>query len=66
MKDFILDSTYKDATIVNSNDDILITSSSNLPFNPLPHHTVDLNKTKPNSTSNKNNKFSNYNVIDCL
>lgn len=66
MKDFLLDSTYKDATIINSNDDIFITSSNDLPSNPLPHHTIDLNKTKTNHTSNKSNKFSNYNIIDCL
>ena len=35
MKDFVLDSTYKDATIVNSNDDIFITSSNNFLIIPL-------------------------------
>ena len=44
MKDFILDSTYKDATIINSNDDIFITSSNNLPCNSIAHHTVYLSK----------------------
>ena len=44
MKDFVLDSTYKDATIVNSNDDIFITSSNKLPYNPITHHTVNLSE----------------------
>jgi len=68
MKDFVLDSTYKDATIVNSNDDIFITSSNNLPYNSIAHHTVDLSKTSSNygANHNKNDKFNNYNTIDYL
>jgi hypothetical protein len=68
MKDFVLDSTYKDATIVNSNDDIFITSSNNLPSNSIVHHTVDLSKTSSSfcANHNKNNKFNNHNIIDYL
>ena len=68
MKDFVLDSTYKDATIVNSNDDIFITSSTDLPYNPINHHTVNLSKTSSNYRvdHNKNNKSNNYNIIDYL
>ena len=68
MKDFVLDSTYKDATIVNSNDDISITSSNNLPYNPIAHHTVNLSKTSSNyiANYNKNDKFNTYNIIDYL
>lgn len=68
MKDFILDSTYKDATIVNSNDDVFITPSNNLPYNSIPHHTVDLSKTNSNygNIYKKNDKFNIYNVIDYL
>ena len=68
MKDFVLDSTYKDAIIVNSNDDISITSSNNLPSNSIAHHTVDLIKTSSNYSTNhnKNDKFNIYNVIDYL
>ena len=68
MKDFILDSTYKDATIVNSNDDIFITSSNNLPYNSIAHHTVDLSTTSSNYSANhnKNAKFNIYNIIDYL
>lgn len=68
MKDFILDSTYKDATVVNSNDDIFITSSNNLPYNPKPHHAVNLNDARFNNVSahSKLDKFNNYNVIDYL
>lgn len=68
MKNFVLDSTYKDATFINSNDDIFITSSNNLCYNPTAHHTVTLNNTNCNyiSNHNKNNKFSIYNTIDYL
>ena len=68
MKDFVLDSTYKDATIVNSNGDIFITSSNNLPYNSIDHHTVDLSNTSSNyaANHNKNNKFDIYNIIDYL
>ena len=54
MKDFVLDSTYKDATIVNSNDDIYITSLNDLPCNSIAHHTVDLSKTSSNYSANHN------------
>ena len=68
MKNFVLDSTYKDATIINSNDDIFITSSNNLSYNPLAHHTAYLSKTNSNciSSHNKNDKFNIYNIIDYL
>lgn len=67
MKDFILDSTYKDAVIVNSNDDIFITPSNKLPYNPQTHHTINLieNNSTCNS-SDKNSKFNPYNIIDHL
>ncbi len=68
MKDFILDSTYKDATIVNSNDDIFITSSNNLPSNCIAHHTVDLSKSSSNYNANHNKDYKSniYNIIDYL
>ena len=68
MKDFILDSTYKDATIVNSNGDIFTTSSNNLPCNSIAHHTVYLNDTSSNYSANhnKNDKFNIYHLIDYL
>ena len=68
MKDFILDSTYKDATIINSNDDIFITSSNNLPYNCIAHHTVDLSNASSNYSTNhnKNDKFNIYHLIDHL
>lgn len=68
MKDFVLGSTYKDATVVNSNDDIFTTSSSNLPCNSIAHHTVDLSKTSSNysATHNRNDKFNIYDIIDYL
>ena len=68
MKDFILDSTYKDVIIINSNDDVFITSSNKVPYNSIAHHTVNLNTTSSNCSANhnKNAKFSTYNIIDYL
>lgn len=67
MKDFILDSTYKDATIVNSNDDIFITPSNKLPYNPQTRHTINLIENNSSyCSSNKNSKFNPYNLIDYL
>ena len=68
MKDFVLDSTYKDSIIVNSNDDIFITSSNNVPYNSIAHHTVKLNETSCNCRANHNriDKFNIYSLIDYL
>lgn len=67
MKDFVLDSTYKDAVIVNSNDDIFISPSNKLPYNPQSHHTINLIETNQSCHSNnKNDKFNTYNIIDYL
>jgi hypothetical protein len=68
MKDFVLDSTYKDATIVNSNDDIFTVPSSNVPYNRTSHHSLNLNNTSPNNSANynRNNKFNTYNLVDYL
>ncbi|MFW2491171.1 hypothetical protein ACN077_21785 [Clostridium chromiireducens] len=68
MKDFILDLTYRDATIINSNDDIYTIPINNLPYMSIPHHTINLNKTGQNYTTNhnKNSKSNIYNSIDCL
>jgi len=68
MRNFVLDSTYKDATFINSNDDLFITSSNNLSYNPIAHDTITLNNTTSSSISNhnKNDKFNIYNIIDYL
>ncbi|EHI97043.1 hypothetical protein CDLVIII_0306 [Clostridium sp. DL-VIII] len=66
MKDFVLDSTYKDSIIVNSNGDIITTASCNIPSNSIVHHGVNLNNTNLNysNTHRKNDKFNSYNLID--
>ncbi len=68
MKDFILDSTYKDSTIINRNDDILTISLNKLPNNTIPHHSINLIASSSNSHSNlsNNNKFNTYNLIDYI
>lgn len=68
MKGFLLDSTYKDAIVIDSNDDVSIIPSHNLPYNPFNHHGMDLDKTSTAYIShhNKNDKFNSYNIIDYL
>ena len=68
MKDFILDITYKDATIVNSNDDIFTVPTNTIPNSNINHHSINLDKNNQNYSMNhkKNDKFSTYNLIDCL
>lgn len=68
MKNFVLDSTYKDVIVINSNDNISIIPSHNLPNNLINHHGVNLYKTSTNYISHhsKNYKFNNYNLIDYL
>lgn len=68
MKGFILDSTYKDATIINTNDDIFTVSINNLPSHSISHHSINLTDTNLNH-SNKHtssDKFNSYNFIDYL
>ena len=68
MKDFILDTTYKDATIVNSSDDIFTVPLSSLPLNSTSHHSINLikNSSNPNNNHNPKDKFNSYNLIDYL
>lgn len=68
MKGFILDSTYKESIIIDMNDTISITSSHNLPANPVSHHSTDLNQITSNYIAhhNKNDKFNTYSIIDYL
>lgn len=65
MKDFILDLTYKDATIINSNDDIFTVPINYLPNINISHHTINLN-VKNSNNKEINDKFNHYNSIDCL
>lgn len=68
MKDFILDSTYKDAIIINSNDDIFTIPINSLPFNHTSHHSINLINTGSNNNINhtSNDKLGSYNFIDYL
>ena len=68
MKNFVLDSTYKDTSIIDSNDDISIVPSHNLPYNAINHHGLDLSKARTNYIShhNKDYKFNSFNLIDYL
>jgi hypothetical protein len=68
MKDFILDSTYKDATIINSNNDAITIPVSSLPANTTTHHSINLNRISSIHCTNHNrdSKFNPYNLIDYL
>lgn len=68
MKQFLLDSTYTDSIIINSNDDISIIPSHNLSHSSIKHHSLNLNETSSFYIShhNKNDKFNTYNIIDYL
>lgn len=67
MKNFVLDSTYKDITIINSNDDISIVPSHNLSYS-INNNALNLNKVTTNciSNDNKNYNFSKFSIIDYL
>lgn len=68
MKNFVLDSTYKDITIINSNDDISIVPSHNLSYGINNHNSLNLSKTTTNYISHHNKycKFNSFNIIDYL
>lgn len=68
MKGFVLDSTYKESSIIDANNQISTIPSHNLPSNPVFNHSVDLNTISSNYIAhhNKNDKFNHYNIIDYL
>ena len=68
MKNFVLDSTYKDITVVNSNDDISIVASHDLSCGITNLPNLNLSKTTTNYiyNPNKNFKSNKFNVIDYL
>lgn len=68
MKNFVLDSTYKDITIINSNDDISIVPSTNLSYDITNNNGLNLNKTKANYISHHNKycRFNSFDIVDYL
>lgn len=68
MKNFVLDSTYQDAVIVNQNDEFSITPAHILPENPISKYEVSSNQLSNNyiSHKNKNDNFNKFNFIDCI
>lgn len=68
MKGYILNSTYKEITIINENDDYMLFPSHSFPNNPINNHNSHLNQISSNyiAHDSKNTKFNPYNLIDYL
>ena len=68
MKNFVLDSTYRDAVIVNSNDEFTITPTHILPNNPISKYEISSTQLSSNNISHKtkNDNFNRFNFIDYI
>lgn len=68
MKNFILDSTYRDAVIVNANDEFSTIPSSILPNNPINKYEINSTQLNNNYISHKtrNDNFNKFNFIDYI
>lgn len=68
MKGFILDSTYKEATVIDNSGIPLKISSDNIRYNSGTDYNLNINSANSSyiSHANKNNKFNNYNIVDYL
>lgn len=68
MKGFILDSTYKEATVIDNSEIPLKISSDNIKYNSGTDYNLNINSANSSyiSHTNKNNKFNNYNIVDYL
>ncbi|WP_294374317.1 hypothetical protein [uncultured Clostridium sp.] len=68
MKNFVLDSNYKDAIVVDSNDNFSTIPSNILPNNPISKYEVNSNQISNSyiSHKSKNDNFNKFNIIDCL
>ena len=68
MKNFVLDSTYRDAVIVNSNDEFTTTPVHILSNNPTSKY--EINSVQLNSNyichKTKNDNFNKFNFIDYI
>lgn len=68
MKNYILDSTYKEAIVIDNNDCISTTSSHYIPNDSVISNNLDLNQNKLNYIAHhtKNDDLSNYSLIDYM
>lgn len=68
MKNYILDSTYKETVVIDNNDCFFTTSSYRSPNNSTISHNMDLEQSKLNYIAHhkKNDDLSNYSLIDYI
>ena len=68
MRNFVLDSTYKDAVVINQNDEFSIAPSHILPQNPVIQCNINSDKLSNSyiSHENKGDKFNKFNFIDYI
>ena len=68
MKNFVLDSTYRDAVIVNANDEFSTTPAHILPNNPISKYEISSSQMSNNYISHKTKKdnFNRFNFIDYI
>lgn len=68
MKGFILDSTFKESSIIDNNNDISTVSSHSLLNNTIKTYNMPLNENISSYISHHNNidKLNVYNVIDYI
>lgn len=68
MKGFILDSTYKETTVIDDSGIPLKISSDNINYNSGTDFNLNINSVNSSyiSHQNKNNKFNPYNIVDYL
>ncbi len=68
MKGFILDSTFKESSIIDNNNDISTVSSHSLLNNTIKTYNMPLNENISSYISHHNNidKLNVYNIIDYI
>lgn len=68
MKNYILDSTYKDSIVIDNNNNPFITPTYNLSNTLMNSTSIDLNKANSNYISHHkfNDNLNNYSFIDSL
>lgn len=68
MKNYILDSTYKEAVVIDNNGDLSVTSSHYIANDSTINHNMDLQKNKLNYITHhkRNDDLSNYSLIDYI
>ncbi|WP_294153339.1 hypothetical protein [uncultured Clostridium sp.] len=68
MKNFVLDSTYRDVVTINANDEFSTIPSNILPNNPISRYEINSNQLSSSYISHKtkNDNFNKFNFIDYI